>query len=274
MISSYNLRLGLNWAPHMARHMPGMALQVLPMTASRYLGLSRAPRDKFLVGTHHKALTVYLGRVFRTFAALTGRNYSFGTGDGVDSTAEVLIDHHSRFDFDALGTSFRGLHIRRDPRDLLVSCMFYHQKSSEAWLHEPREELGGRTYQEHVNGLPDNEARLLFELENSAGYNISNMLAWDYQRPGITEFTYEELISPDRSRVFKNAAKHWFDNSQETTVLLSLFDYFSITGAATVGSKHVRNPRSGQWREHFTPPVAKAFDKAFPDAVERLGYQR
>ena len=35
---------------------------------------------------------------------------------------------------------------------------------------------------------------------------------------------------------------------------------------------HVRNPAFGQWREHFTPRVRRAFAARYAGLVSRLGY--
>jgi hypothetical protein len=35
---------------------------------------------------------------------------------------------------------------------------------------------------------------------------------------------------------------------------------------------HIRDPRSGQWREHFTPALCRAFDDRWGSLLERYGY--
>jgi hypothetical protein len=36
---------------------------------------------------------------------------------------------------------------------------------------------------------------------------------------------------------------------------------------------HIRDPRHGQWRAHFTPAVSRRFDQEFGDLLEQLGYR-
>jgi len=238
--------------------------------------LKRETHSKILVGTHHKVLTVFLGRVFRVFGAVSGRSVVRGRGRDLDYHRDILLDHHSEFDFAELPDELCGLHVTRDPRDLLVSAMFYHQRAVETWLHVPREDLDGVSYQAYVRALPNDEARLLFELDHSAGDNIAAMLGWIPQ-DGLVELRYDALIGPNGSNTFAEAISGWPLSAGERTILIRLFQYFSLgaPGARGIqgGQGHVRDPQSGQWRTQFTPLVQAAFDARFPSAAARLGYE-
>src|SRR5207249_3076035 len=84
---------------------------------------------------------------------------------------------------------FRGFHVIRDPRDVVVSAYHSHRRShpaTEEWreLNEIRERLNGMSF----------EAGLLWELENLAPV-FRQMQTWDYSSPHIREFRMEELIA-------------------------------------------------------------------------------
>jgi len=258
------------WAGHIARHAPGLALTAVPLMIARR-SYSPAPDTKMLVATHHKVLTVFLSRVFRSFAALTARSFDLGPGGKLDYSRTVLIDHKSTIDWSRLPDDTFGLHVVRDPRDVLVSSAFYHVKSSEPWLHKPMPALDGCTYQETITALPNVEERILFEINNSTGRNIRSMLAWPYGRPGIEELRYDELVGDKGAERFARAIAVWPLTDREKDLLIGLFGYFSLAGPG-MSARHVRNPSPGQWQEHFTPRVEQAFREAFPDAVERLGF--
>jgi hypothetical protein len=51
-------------------------------------------------------------------------------------------------------------------------------KARERWLHVKQPAFGDRTYQEAINALPDDAARYLFEMDNSAKKTIRAMLRW------------------------------------------------------------------------------------------------
>ena len=232
----------------------------------------RADEPQVLVGTHHKVLTVYLGKVFRLYGAVTGRVISTGRGPATDPTAAIVHDDHSDFSPTLLGGDVFGIHVRRDPRDLLISAAHYHQRATEPQLLLPRANLGGRTYQEHVNSLDTFEEVLLFEIARSAGSNVRDMVEWDYDASPLSELRYEDLVTPDGGDVMADAVAEWPIRPADRTLILRAFDHFSAFNGAHRGNTHVRDPRAGQWREHFTPAVHAAFDTAFPDAVARLGY--
>lgn len=261
----------LYWAGHILRYSPGLFLHAVRSAVSARLG-RRDKGPRICIGTHHKVLTVLLARVFRSFAVITGRSYSYGTGAQLDDTADVLIDHHSAFNWSQIDDPVVGLHVTRDPRDLLVSAAFYHMKGSEAWLHEPRADLEGKSYYEHVNELEGIEQRMLFEIDNSGGNNVRQMLEW-VPHPGISETRYDKLVGEGAIEAFTAIVDTWQMPDHERRLLVDLFRYFSLGGAGAKSTDHIRNASSGQWREHFTPAVTQRFGDVFPDALDRLGYE-
>ena len=57
--------------------------------------------------------------------------YFNGTQENAPQNFDVFLQHHAKFDFLKLGESYRGIHIIRDPRDIIISGCFYHQQSKE-----------------------------------------------------------------------------------------------------------------------------------------------
>ncbi|KAA5604047.1 sulfotransferase domain-containing protein [Roseospira marina] len=235
-------------------------------------GASPDGDTQILVGTHHKVLTVFFNRTFRTFGFLTNRRVSSGTGDALRLDADIILDHHAYFRGFQPGRPFRGLHVIRDPRDVLVSSANYHLKSAEGWLHVRRPEFGDQTYQEHIRSLPTMEARLLFEIDHASGETIRDMHSWYEGRPGFRELRYEDLVTERAVAEFSQAVADWPLSDKDRDLLIAVFDYFSIRGRGSRRNAHIRNPSPGQWRQHFTPPVLARFTEAFGPVVEDLGY--
>jgi hypothetical protein len=250
---------------------PKLAVSAITAFGTSCVRKTKGP--KILVGTHHKVLTVFMARVFRAFAQITNRNISVDMADKVDYSADIIFDHHSQFDFSKFDSEYMGIHFRRDPRDLLVSSGFYHKRSEEPQLHVPREEFGGKTYQEHVNAMESMEDVFLFELDNSAGMNIRQMLQWDYTR-GFLELKYEDLVAPSGGKVFRQAIDgSWHLSASEKSLLECLFNYYSIFGSGGKNNLHIRDPRSKQFQEHFSDKLQREFDAHFTDAPSKLGYE-
>lgn len=242
----------------------------LARMAVRVRAEGRHKAYRTIVGTHHKVLTVYMLKIFRLYALVTGQRFAMGMDQSLDYGADVLMDHHSAFSFDRLPDRLRGVHICRDPRDLVISSVFYHQKSAEAWLLEPDLWVKG-TYQDHLKSLGSFHEKAVFEMEHEAGRNIEDMLAWK-ARAGVAEFKYEELVSRDASRVFQQglAAAGTF-SERELALLTALFDLYALNGPLS-RSRHMRDPKPEQWRDHFDSALRREFETRFPGAVEQLGY--
>ncbi|SEK94744.1 hypothetical protein SAMN04488032_108212 [Pacificibacter marinus] len=259
------------WGWHIlmnSKSLAGLALKAGFL--ARFQKQSR-PDIQICIGTHHKVLTVLLARVFRVFSALTNRRYSYGRGDDIDYSADVLIDHHSDFDWTKTSRPLTGIHVTRDPRDLLVSAAFYHMKGTESWMHDVRDDLGRKSYHQYVLSLKDTEERLLFEIDNSGGQNIRDMLNW-VGHDNIFEAKYSDLVGPGSADNFAKIVSGFPISDTEKRLVVALFKYFSLGSAGAKKNKHIRNASSGQWREHFTPAVSARFDAVFPDAGKQLGY--
>jgi hypothetical protein len=252
-------------APKLAGHALGAVLQ------------SRADKTnhevQILIGTHHKVLTVFFHRTFRTFGFLTNRSVSRGTGSALNLTTDIVLDHHSYFDGFRAQRPYCGLHVRRDPRDVIVSSAQYHEKAGEAWLHVPRSDFGGKTYQEHIRSLKTMEDKLILEIDHAGGQTIADMRSWKDGRSGFLDLRYEDLVSKRAVAVFSEVVEHWPLSAKHRALLIELFDYFSIGGAGSRRNSHIRNPSPEQWRQHFTPAVIEHFTDTFGSVVEELGYR-
>ena len=226
-----------------------------------------------LVATHHKVLTVYMARIFRGYSKITGQTFSMGSkANLVDYTQDVLLNQHSQFQLEELKRPQRGIHIRRDPRDVLVSCAMYHMKSKEPWLHR-RGAFGitESTYQEKLNSLPTMDQKLEFEMNHSAGACISQMQQWNYKQASFAEFRYEDLMSPEAPELFSAGLASVGFTRTESDLLANLFVLFS-SGGKLANKKHIRNPKSQQWKEQFTSAIEKQFHERFPGVLDQLGY--
>jgi hypothetical protein len=230
-----------------------------------------ADSRKIVIGTHHKVLTVFFSRIFKTYAALLGKRLSLSTGHSLDYSADIIFDHHSKIDFSRIQDDYWGFHTRRDPRDLLVSSAFYHLKAKEPWLHKKNKHLGGKSYQEYLRSLNNIEDVLLFEIDHAAGKNIKDMHEWNYNLPKITEFRYEEIVSEGGEDKFYSELARMSLPNPEISLLRHLFASYSLSGP-WVKKKHLRNPSPNQWNKFFTAKISDKFNSTFPHVLHTLGY--
>jgi hypothetical protein len=174
---------------------------------------------------------------------------------------------------------FRGTHMVRDPRDMIVSGYFYHLWTTEDWAQEPRAELGGLSYREHLNQLDVGDG-LTAEIERAVapGGNIDEMLRWDYHSKEFLELRYEDFIADEQSE-FARLFRHY--GFTEDAIALGVargerYNFKNISrrnlGEVAPG-QHLRSGRPGSWREHFGPQHREAFKALTGDLLVALGYE-
>ena len=92
-----------------------------------------------VVATHHKTGTVWMDGVFKALAREIGVQCidftsAYGCLAGAPRKPYILLNVDSNFrDCPQVleREDVRVLHVIRDPRDMLISAMYYHSKSTE-----------------------------------------------------------------------------------------------------------------------------------------------
>ena len=206
------------------------------------------------------------------------------------------------------GVPFRGFHVIRDPRDIIVSAYFSHRNS------HPTEGLPHLAAHRRRLQAVSKEEGLLLEMDFSA-QELRDIGSWPYGHPNILELKVEEL------------AAHPYDGFLRIFEFLGLMDWegdylarrriavfvqrmlnrlsfryrwmrwvrrpMLVTGELLLGrvydhrfekkagrrrgeedpKSHYRKGQPGDWRHHFTEEHVAAFKEKFGDLVVRLGYE-
>jgi hypothetical protein len=238
----------------------------------------------------HKCLTVYYGRVMssvfnRCLPWSRGyRHFNSHLRDFYQGFRRFRVTSvNNRFlDLEKLG-DFRISRFVRDPRDLVVSGYFYHRRGAEAWTRivAPTEEdwyfangvvpegmLGAEiSFSDYLQQIPEEEG-LLAELEFRR-YHFEAMARWPPTHPKILTHRYEDIIGSE-IRVFRELFDFYDFSAAERKLGEWFVRRYSIRKRAA--DTHVRNPNPGQWRTHFTPRLAEAFEAQHPGLIQLLGY--
>jgi hypothetical protein len=288
---------------------------------------------------HHKCASQYIKTILRQSSILIGWSVKV---DGIAS--QLPMDYHLREPFlsrirtkqeilahgaydliclenadtDALAIieahrNYRGFHVIRDPRDIVVSGYFSHRYSHPVSEHESPWLW---TYREHLNSLPDQESGLLAEIEFCSTY-FARLRNWTYENPNILEVRYETLISDPLAtfaQVYRFlgvsilpftplrlvqaggnltlcALQKFIRRSSDRPLMLKSetlpeqalrwmlqrHSFERKSGGRNRGAEdikhHYRKGVAGDWHNYFTPKVKDAFKQRYPDLLTKLNYE-
>jgi hypothetical protein len=188
---------------------------------------------------------------------------------------DICFDGHSRFlGIDGLFTGdVRGVISVRDPRDVVVSSALYHMKASEKWLHIPKKQFGDKTYQQTICALGSDEERFLFEMNNYAKRTIRRMLGFDRSDPRLRLVKLEQLMADRELEEFRAIFAFLGFRGEALETCVAIARERSVFSDGFKPTAHVRHTTPALWKERFTPELAKEFEKRFPHAAEKLGYE-
>lgn len=187
---------------------------------------------------------------------------------------DICFENHSNFErLLSREFEYRGVHIIRDPRDVMISGARYHLKAKEPWLLEPRSDLDGKSYQEFINGLPTFEDQVEFEMRHCGRWTTQEMLNWDYSNPSFYNVKYESLAVDYDLIEFKKLFEFLgFSGEQLDLALECAFKGSLFSGEVKAQNYTVNDGSPAQFRTVYDERLKARFYTLFPNAVSRLGY--
>ena len=238
-----------------------------------------------LVGTHHKTGTHWMHDVFRNLAAqlaIPFVNMSKLSPEQIEERINFLnterkvrwigFHDHSRFPESILIQDIRGLRMIRDPLDVVISAVKYHETTDAAWVHRKRANLGGKTVQEYLRGLESFDDKLRFEIDDVSVKNLREMEEFDGK--GVIETVcYEDLI--DDTDLRRSAALFsmlGFDPYEVVIGIASMWRHSLFGQSWGVRDNHVKDGSSRQHVKVYSPEARAYFDERFGALRARLGY--
>ena len=244
------------------------------------------------VGTHHKTGTIWMRKVLRLIA--TEQDIPFmqcyrakRLVDAAETGPQIIVNWSSSFPKELMDMGHaRFIHIIRDPRDVLLSGMRYHRIAplgNEKFLREERAEWGDKNYQDHLNALPDDHARLMFEMEHKHDKTVSEMLKWRDLSAGAQDRTadikYEELIEDTDCAMFRKILETFdiegldIDKAVQSYWEKSLFGGLAKTGNMSDRvAAHVSSGKKAQWVTKLPREIAEPYADRYGEALKTLGY--
>ena len=235
------------------------------------------------IATHHKAGTVWIKSVIRSLSKAIGVPWigiwsDRQMGKVPASGRAFLCNWDGVFPQPLWGsTETAFLHVIRDPRDVLLSGCRYHHTAGpkgERFLHTPREDLGGLTYQEHLSGLATEDEKLLFEMENKHAETLGQMRGWPWGDARCTELRYEDLMQDEESSLFSRALEHLGLNPDEVqTGARAFWDNSLFGGLQTPRAGHVASGAIRRWATELPRGIGEIYAERFGQDLIALGYE-
>jgi hypothetical protein len=193
------------------------------------------------------------------------------------------VNNHA-LDLEKLGSNIRISRFIRDPRDLVVSGYFYHRRGAEDWCNivDPEEKdwkvvngylpermVKGYSFSSYLQSLSEEDG-LIAEIDFRTNH-FRSMMEWPTTDARIKLFRYEDIIGKEWItflKMFSFYGVPW----RERIVGSTLARRFSAT--KQIGTfQHIRNPKAGQWKKHFTPKVRSYFERRYSELLEFYGYE-
>lgn len=241
------------------------------------------------IGTHHKTGTVWMRRVWMQIAEALDIPFVPVHNPArwqkiPDEGRAIVVNWSSLFAPDLFERGdARFLHIIRDPRDVMLSGARYHENSpgaQERFLHSPRADLDGLSYQQHLQSLDRLEDKLEFEMRNQHRRTLEEMRAWPYGHPRSIDLRYEDLIADTDCSLFEGVLRIFgFDNDEVAVATKIYFDnslFGGLKGETEAGrlDTHFVSGRAGQWRQQLPRETAELYLSRYGDDLIALGYER
>lgn len=262
-------------------------------------------RNKICIFTYHKTGYWFLYKVFSQISEAMDWKFQrlLGMQKDLPNDSDVVLFAHSLIDLSHVSKPYLGIHVIRDPRDIIVSGYLYHRRTKEKWCinadfdleppimfpqvpysqqHRPEKwkrgyllSLNGKSYQENLLSMSQHDG-LLFEMNNYGTWTIESIRNWDYTNKNILELKFENIISS-------------FDHS-----FCMMFDHLGFSKSETyksmkIARKHDLKRKSFEeiqkmnhvssekivkkWEDYFEEEHKKAFLDKFGNLLVDLGYE-
>ena len=267
--NAYRINRGLLFKPDF--------LKLLPRLIMGWLRPSRLSKEGpvMFVATHHKSMTTYFSAVLRFLAIGLGIRYQVINLEEPDPQTRLFLSGHGKMNLERI-RPYRGVHVMRDPRDMIVSGYHYHKWTTEDWVHRPDE--NGRSYQQKILEASQEDG-LFMEINHFIFFYREVLEAWNMDDPDILEVSYEALMGSERDTYYDRIFTHLGFEGEEHRLAIRLMHLFEAKNRRTkktdmlMQKSHVRSGKSGQWREMLSDAHLAYIEEELGSVLQKFGYE-
>lgn len=229
-----------------------------------------------IIAVHHKTGTSLLYKIFNNISQKFLLKLYYGKQNKLPSNTVFWMEDHSRFDFESINLEIIGIHIIRHPYSVIFSGYNYHKSCKEEWCLKPMEKYQGKSYQEQLNSLNEEDG-ILLEMQSIGYRTIMDMYKWNYDDKRFLELKFENLIND-----FDNSILDIFRYMEIREIfhrpLLKLVQRYNLKNVSKkqlMKNDHVTNKALSEkpYLNSFKERHYSTFRSLFPeDVFEKLGY--
>ena len=227
------------------------------------------------IATHHRVMTTYFHAVLRLLCFALNIPFQKVNFEQPRQGVRLFLSMQSSIDLSALA-NYRGVHVLRDPRDMIVSGYHYHKWADEVWVH--RRDENGESYQEKLNKV-DKSTGLFLQIEHFI-YTYRGILEdLDISDSRILEVSYEALMAENRDALYETMFTHLGFANRELKLaidLMRLFEANNRTGrkaGAVANKSHLRSGKAGQWKQELEQAHIDYIDQELGPVLQKFGYK-
>jgi hypothetical protein len=244
-------------------------------------------RTLIVIVTDHKTGHNLLSKIFAVISKSLGLcYYDISLKESIPSDADIVLFELSpppkqitrEFKQSAftkikmLPNNIKGVHMIRNPFEVIVSAYNHHRRINKPWVHERREEFDNKSYREQLCNL-NTDNGLIFEMNHISKSTILDMYEWDYSDDRFLNVKLEDF----------------FDDFDKTAALIAEFLDLDPEKVVSIANKHniyhlidknnipdhVTNRTGKKYRypDFFKEKHYDCFFKLFQsDIFDKLGY--
>ncbi|NJO76387.1 MAG: sulfotransferase domain-containing protein [Leptolyngbyaceae cyanobacterium RM1_406_9] len=267
---------------------------------------------------HHKGATVWIRSIIKQVCKIVGLNHVAVSNVGafnqdlaafVDQNDIDFISYtNAKFEYVQPLEPFKGFHVIRDPRDIVVSAYFSHLRTHpiKGWSELVE-------FRDRLHSVSKNEG-LILEMDFRRK-SFDDMYNWNYSSKYIKELKMEDLIQNPRKefvdifkylellknssflelavqrglesfamfrrRQFKHSPKASTPDDiseQQLQKIVKANDFSVKSGGRKPGEEdlnsHFRKGIAGDWKNHFNQQHIDYFKEQYGDLLIKLGYEQ
>jgi hypothetical protein len=250
--------------------------------------------DTVIIHTaHHKVGTNWIGKVLNLVAKEFGLPIAKNDISKLPCTRPAIFFQNRVYVIPGSMSNYRGSHMIRDPRDIVLSGYHYHLWTAEEWCNKkikdlpadmekvwpllPANEIKDMTYKEYLKSLPQEEG-ILTEMKRASTTTIKEIVEWNYMDDNIFEFKYEDIMQ-DEEEYFRRLFRHYGfkENAMDKALKIARSCSFSNVTKRDVGEvdkkSHLRSGKLQQWKVEYTDKHKECFKELHGKDLIKLGYE-